>query len=48
MSYQGGRIIVPDTEHVVHQYGAKDVEADVGPADAKVAPALAVDYDRLS
>ena len=39
---------MPDSEHEVQQHGTKDIEADVGPADTKVAPTLAVVYDYSS
>lgn len=33
-----------NAEHVVHEYSPKDIEADVGPADTKVSPALTINY----
>lgn len=33
---------VPDPEHVVQQHRRSDVEDDVGPSDAKVAPSFSV------
>jgi hypothetical protein len=43
-SNQRSGIVMLDTEHVVHEHGAKYIEADISPADSKIAPALAVVY----
>lgn len=44
---QRRRVVVLDTEHVVHQHCTKDIEPDVSPPDAKIAPSLTVVYIEL-